>query len=155
MKIGTYKSPNPRNRNSISLIKSKFLSVSLMNKRRTFGRAKYNQESPDTDQSAENVWHRPSTFTQVHCLKKSLAGRQNFIRLKYILNKSEIPFYFTVCQFSVVSHNAPRSWLRTLIIKIRGLVGVVLPKENSIWFRTGMPFQTLQMDSKYRTTWFV
>ena len=31
MKIGTYKSPNPRNRNSISLIKSKFLSVSLMN----------------------------------------------------------------------------------------------------------------------------
>ena len=31
MTIGTLKSPNPRNRNSISVIKSKFLSVSSMN----------------------------------------------------------------------------------------------------------------------------
>ena len=31
MTIGILKSPNPRNRNSISVIKSKFLSVSLMN----------------------------------------------------------------------------------------------------------------------------
>ena len=31
MRIGTLKSPNPRNRNSISVIKSKFLSVSSMN----------------------------------------------------------------------------------------------------------------------------
>ena len=31
MTIGTLKSPNPRNRNSISLIKSKFFSVSSMN----------------------------------------------------------------------------------------------------------------------------
>ena len=31
MTIKTLKSPNPRNRNSISMIKSKFLSVSWMN----------------------------------------------------------------------------------------------------------------------------
>ena len=31
MTIETLKSPNPRNRNSISVVKSKFLSVSLMN----------------------------------------------------------------------------------------------------------------------------
>ena len=31
MTIETLKSPNPRNRNSISVIKSKFLSVSSMN----------------------------------------------------------------------------------------------------------------------------
>ena len=31
MNIGTLKSPNPRNRNSISVIKSKFLSVSSIN----------------------------------------------------------------------------------------------------------------------------
>ena len=31
MTIGTLKSPNPRNQNSISVIKSKFLSVSSMN----------------------------------------------------------------------------------------------------------------------------
>ena len=31
MTIGTLKSPNPRNRNNISVIKSKFLSVNLKN----------------------------------------------------------------------------------------------------------------------------
>ena len=73
--------------------------------------------------------------------KKYLAGRQTFIRLKYILNYIRNPILFhSLPVFCCFSQRTAQFRLRTLIVKMRGLVGVVLPKENSIWFRTGMPF---------------
>ena len=54
------------------------------------------------------VWHRSGTFTH-RLLQKILSRETDFHQVKIHFRLHQKPFYFTVCQVSVVSHNAPRS----------------------------------------------